>query len=129
MSLAVQRAKITAYCALHDQELVSIEEDACISGGSMDRPGLQRALALLKRGTAKGLVVVALSRLSGDVGDLSQMIETHFKSGKRAFHSATEMVDTCSAMGRGIINIFASLNSLIGSRDEAPQRPDVSVSR
>lgn len=120
VSLDAQRAKITAYCALHDHTLLSVEEDAGISGGTMDRPGLQAALAMLKRGTVKGLVVVALSRLSRSVADLSSIVDTQFRSGKRALFSVTESIDTSSAMGRGIINIFGSLNSL--ERDQGGER-------
>jgi DNA invertase Pin-like site-specific DNA recombinase len=120
VSLDAQRAKIDAYCQLHELALVAVEVDAGISGSTMDRPGLQRALAMLKRGAARGLIVVKLDRLTRSVVDLSTLVERYFKGGKRALHSVSERVDTSSAMGRGVLNIFASLGQL--ERDQVGER-------
>ena len=49
MSLAAQRAKVVAYAALYDLELVAVIEDAGASAKTLNRPGLQRALATLNR--------------------------------------------------------------------------------
>jgi DNA invertase Pin-like site-specific DNA recombinase len=99
---------------------VAVEVDADISGSTMGRPGLQRALAMLKRGAARGLVVVKLDRLTRSVVDLATLVERYFKGGKRALHSVSERVDTSSAMGRGVLNIFASLGQL--ERDQVGER-------
>ena len=48
MSLEAQRAKVEAYAALYDVELVAIEVDAGESASSLDRPALGRALAMLR---------------------------------------------------------------------------------
>ena len=63
VSLAAQRAKITAWSELNDYELVAIYEDAGISGKTVSkRPQLQMALAEMKKGMA--LVVYSLSILA-----------------------------------------------------------------
>lgn len=65
VSLDAQRAKIEAWCALHDVELLRVEVDAGISGKAMaNRPALQRALSAIKSGEATALVIVDLSRLT-----------------------------------------------------------------
>jgi DNA invertase Pin-like site-specific DNA recombinase len=125
ISLDAQRAKIEAYCALHDLVLVGIEVDAGLSGSTMDRPGLQRALEALRKGAATGLVVLKMDRLTRSVADLSTIIERHFKSGKRTLHSVTESVDTSTAMGRGVLNIFASLGQM--EREQIAERTSTAM--
>ena len=51
-SLDEQRAKLKAYAELYELELVEIIVDAGQSAKSLDRPGLQRALGMLKAGEA-----------------------------------------------------------------------------
>src|SRR5262249_4676339 len=53
---AAQRAKLEAYAQLYDLELVAVIEDAGVSAKSLNRPGLQEALAMLKTGKAQGLL-------------------------------------------------------------------------
>ncbi len=50
VSLDAQRAKVAAYAELYDLELAEVIVDAGESAKSLDRPGLQRALGMLKRG-------------------------------------------------------------------------------
>jgi site-specific DNA recombinase len=61
-SLAAQAERITAYCKAQGLRLAKIYTDEGLSGGTLDRPGLQAALrALDEKGGA--LVVVKLDRL------------------------------------------------------------------
>src|SRR5262245_5254733 len=69
VSLDAQVAKIKGYCELYGLTLVEIIIDAGESAKSLKRPGLQRALAMLKRKDAEGLVVCKLDRLSRSVRD------------------------------------------------------------
>jgi DNA invertase Pin-like site-specific DNA recombinase len=55
VSLEAQEAKLTAYAGVYDLEVVEAIVDAGESAKSLNRPGLQRALAMLKRGEADGL--------------------------------------------------------------------------
>ena len=49
VSLEAQKARIAAWCAANEYELVAVHVDAGISGKSMDkRQGLQQAMATIK---------------------------------------------------------------------------------
>ncbi len=109
-SLEAQQAKVTAYASLYDLELVEVVVDAGQSAKSLDRPGLTRALAMLKSGKADALVVVKLDRLTRSVRDLGALVETYFASGKAALLSVSEQIDTRSAGGRLVLNVLASVS-------------------
>lgn len=109
-SLEAQQAKVTAYAGLYDLELVEVVVDAGASAKTLDRPGLTRALAMLKSGKADALVVVKLDRLTRSVRDLGALVETYFASGKAALLSVSEQIDTRSAGGRLVLNVLASVS-------------------
>src|SRR5688500_8100049 len=69
-SLAAQRERIETWGRLHDVPIVAIVEDAGVSATTLDRPGLQRALAMIKAGEADGLIVTKLDRLTRRVKHL-----------------------------------------------------------
>jgi len=109
-SLQAQQEKVQAYAALYDLELVDIIVDGGASAKTMDRPGLQRALGMLKGGEATALLVVKLDRLTRKVADLGRLIEDYFSGEKLALLSVSEQIDTRSASGRLILNILASVS-------------------
>src|SRR5581483_12046023 len=90
--------------------LVEIIEDAGLSAKSVDRPGLQRALTMLRNGEADGLLVAKLDRLSRSIGDWDMLVREFFgqKADKRLF-SVAEAVDTRSADGRFLLNLQMAL--------------------
>ncbi len=45
VSLDAQRDKLRTYCRVHGVKLIDIKADEGISGGTLERPGLQAALA------------------------------------------------------------------------------------
>jgi DNA invertase Pin-like site-specific DNA recombinase len=110
VSLAAQEAKIRAYCDLYGIELVRIVVDAGLSGKSLDRPGIQDALAGLDRGEADGIVVAKLDRLSRSVGDWDYLIANFFgeKAGCQLW-SVAEAIDTRTSAGRLVLNILMSV--------------------
>ena len=110
VSLEAQEDKAHAYASLYDLDLVEVIIDAGESAKSLDRPGLQRALAMLKTGKADALLVVKLDRLTRSVVDLGKLIETYFAPGKAALMSVSEQIDTRSASGRLVLNILASVS-------------------
>ncbi len=69
VSLDAQQAKMAAYASLYDLEVIETIVDAGESAKSLDRPGLQRALGLLRAGQAEGMIVVKLDRLTRSVAD------------------------------------------------------------
>jgi len=110
VSLDAQQDKARAYAALYDLDLVEVIVDAGESAKTLDRPGLQKALALLKTGKADALLVTKLDRLTRSVVDLGKLIETYFAPGKAALLSVSEQIDTRSAAGRLVLNILASVS-------------------
>ena len=110
VSLDAQQQKVVAYASLYDLELVEIIVDVAQSAKTLERPGLQKALAMLKAGSAEALLVVKLDRLTRSVVDLGKLIEGYFSNGKVALLSVGEQIDTRSANGRMVLNILATVS-------------------
>jgi len=123
VSLDAQRAKVEAYAQLYDLTLVDVVVDAGESAKSLNRPGLERALATLNAGKADALLVVKLDRLTRSVRDLGTLIEEHFGPKGSALLSVSEQIDTRSAAGRLVLNILGSVSAwereAIGERTSA----------
>jgi site-specific DNA recombinase len=110
VSLPAQAEKLAAYAALYSLEIVELIQDAGESAKSLRRPGLQRALAMLKRGEADGLLIYKLDRLSRKLRDWNALIDGFFgeKSGKALF-SVTDSINTKSASGRMVLNVMMTI--------------------
>jgi DNA invertase Pin-like site-specific DNA recombinase len=108
-SLDAQRAKLAAYASLYDIELVEVIVDAGQSAATLARPGLQRALGMLRKGEADALLVTKLDRLTRSVRDLGELVSGPFAPGKAALLSVGEQFDTRSAAGRLVLNILTSI--------------------
>src|SRR5881398_1607843 len=100
ISLDAQRAKLEAYAALYDLELIEVIVDAGVSAKSFERPGLQRAFSLLRKGKAAALLVAKLDRLTHSMRDLGALVEDELVKGKWALLSVAEQLDTRTASGR-----------------------------
>ncbi len=126
VSLEAQRAKVEAYAALYDLQLVEVIVDAGLSAKTLDRPGLNRALDMLRKGQAEALLVVKLDRLTRSVRDLGELVEKYFANGKAALLSVSEQVDTRSASGRMVLNIMTTIaqweRETIGERTSVSMR-------
>lgn len=122
-SLEAQQAKLAAYASLYELELVEVVVDAGVSAKTLNRPGLQRALAMLESGAADALVVVKLDRLTRSVRDLGELVEGVFAEKGAALLSVSEQIDTRSAAGRLVLNVLASVSQwereAIGERTAA----------
>lgn len=75
VSLEAQRAKLAAYADLYDLDVVEVVVDAGVSAKTLQRPGLTRALDMLRKGAADALLVVKLDRLTRSVRDLGELVE------------------------------------------------------
>lgn len=107
VSLEAQRAKIAAWCAVNDYELVAVFEDAGISGASRNgRTGLDAALKAAGKGTA--LVSYSISRLARSTRDMLDIAEQLERKGAELV-SLSERIDTTSAAGRMIFQMLAVL--------------------
>lgn len=110
VSLDAQRAKAAAYAELYDLDVVEVIVDAGVSAKTLDRPGLTRALDMLRKGAADALPVVKLDRLTRSVRDLGDLVAGPFAPGKAALLSVGEQVDTRTASGRMVLNIMATIS-------------------
>jgi site-specific DNA recombinase len=121
-SLEAQRAKVAAYCALHDAELVEIHEDAGLSASSLERPALQAALQALQTGRADALLVVKLDRLTRSTRDLGELLTRSTREGW-AILSVSESLDTATAAGRLVVSVLGAVaqweREAIGERTSA----------
>jgi DNA invertase Pin-like site-specific DNA recombinase len=119
VSLEAQAAKIQAWAALNDAEVVGVWTDAGLSGGRADnRPQLQ---ACLEAVTAAGgtLVIYSLSRLSRSTADTLAITARLEKSGAE-FVSLSEKIETGSAAGRMVFRMLSVLNEF--ERDQIAER-------
>ncbi len=121
VSLAAQEAKLRAYCEIYDHQMVEVIVDAGQSAKSLNRPGLQQALGMLKSGEAEGVLVTKLDRLTRSVRDLGELLEGYFQ--KCALISVAEQCDTSSASGRLVLNLLISVSQwereVLGERTSA----------
>lgn len=124
LTLETQRAKIEAYAALYELDLVGVIEDAGESGGRFDRPGLQRALSMLSSGEAEALVIMKLDRLTRSVTHLGEIVERHQREGW-ALLSVSESIDTRTAAGRMVCNVLMSVAQW--QREDAAERTSVAL--
>jgi site-specific DNA recombinase len=109
VSLEAQQAKLTAYAVLYDIELVEVIVDAGVSAKTLDRPGLQRALGMLRKGQVNALLVVKLDRLTRSVKDLGALVEEYFSADNITLLSVADSIDTRTAAGRLVLNVLGSV--------------------
>jgi DNA invertase Pin-like site-specific DNA recombinase len=123
ISLKAQRAKVESYAELYELELVEVVIDAGASAKTLDRPGLRKALEMLRTGQADAFLVAKLDRLTRSVVHLGQLVEDYFADGRFALLSVGEQIDTRSAAGRLVLNVLASVSQwereAIGERTAA----------
>lgn len=107
-----QEQKCREFCKLRGWEVVSVERDAASGRSMRKRDGLARQVAAARK--AKGVAVVyAVARLGRSVQLLHNLLADLEACGA-SFASATESIDTSTAMGRaffGLLAIFAQLES------------------
>jgi DNA invertase Pin-like site-specific DNA recombinase len=131
VSLEAQRAKVEAYAQLYELDLVEVVVDAGASAKTLDRPGLQKALEMLKTGQAEAFLVAKLDRLTRSVVHLGHLVEDYFADGRFALLSVGEQIDTRSAAGRLVLNVLASVSQwereTIGERTSAAMQHKASV--
>lgn len=106
-----------ARVSTHDQSL-ELQSDALskagckkvfedkISGSLAERPGLAKALEMLREGDT--LVVWKLDRLGRSVKNLVDLVSALAKQGVH-FRSLTDSIDTTTASGRFFFHVMASL--------------------
>src|SRR6187401_2476934 len=102
-SLHAQREACEAYIASQRAEgWILVEDhydDGGESGGTLNRPALQRLLADSEVGKIDIVVVYKIDRLSRSLIDFTKLVEIFDRKGM-AFNSVTQQFSTTSSMGR-----------------------------
>ena len=110
-SLDAQREAGEAYVASQRNEgwvlLPDRYDDGGFSGGSLERPALQRLLKDIESGRIDCVVVYKVDRLSRSLLDFSKLVEV-FDRHKVSFVSVTQHFNTTDSMGRLTLNVLLS---------------------
>lgn len=106
--LEVQRAAIAAECEKRGWVLERIEEDV-LSGRTINRPGLQRALADCRDGKVAGIVAAKLDRLSRSLLDFATLLANARKRGYNvvALDLGLDLSTPSGKMMAGVMSTFA----------------------
>jgi site-specific DNA recombinase len=82
-------------------------DDGGFSGGSMERPSLQRLLDDIERGRIDVVIVYKIDRLTRSLADFARIVE-RFDARGVSFVSVTQAFNTTSSMGRLTLNVLLS---------------------
>ncbi len=110
-SLDAQREACEAYVRSQKhagwQVLGEMYDDGGLSGGTMERPALQRLLADVRAGKVQIVVVYKIDRLTRSLFDFAKIVETLDARGA-SFVSVTQQFNTTTSMGRLTLNVLLS---------------------
>jgi site-specific DNA recombinase len=82
-------------------------DDGGLSGGTMERPALQRLLADIGEGLIDVVVVYKVDRLTRSLADFAKMVEL-FDARGVSFVAVTQQFNTTTSMGRLTLNVLLS---------------------
>jgi site-specific DNA recombinase len=122
-SLDAQREACAAFILSQKHEgwtvLPAQYDDGGYSGGTMERPALQRLLADIEAGQVDVVVVYKVDRLTRALSDFAKLVEV-FDRRAVSFVSITQQFNTTSSMGRLTLNVLLSFaqfeREVIGER-------------
>jgi DNA invertase Pin-like site-specific DNA recombinase len=110
-SLAAQRDACAAYVLSQAGEGWTLTsggyDDGGFSGGTLDRPALQRLLADIGSGRIDVVVVYKVDRLTRSLTDFAKIVEVLDRHGA-SFVSVTQAFNTTTSMGRLTLNVLLS---------------------
>ena len=81
--------------------------DGGLSGGTMERPALQRLLTDINQGLIDVVVVYKVDRLTRSLADFAKMVEV-FDARGVSFVAVTQQFNTTTSMGRLTLNVLLS---------------------
>jgi DNA invertase Pin-like site-specific DNA recombinase len=110
-SLDAQREACAAYILSQASEgwtaLAEVYDDGGLSGGTLERPALQRLLTDVAAGRIDIIVVYKVDRLTRSLLDFAKLVEAFDKS-ETSFVSVTQSFNTTTSMGRLTLNMLLS---------------------
>ncbi|MFZ1887490.1 MAG: recombinase family protein [Candidatus Binataceae bacterium] len=94
-------------------------DDGGFSGGTMERPALQRLMGDIRQGLVDVVVVYKVDRLTRSLADFAKMVEL-FDAQRASFVAVTQQFNTTTSMGRLTLNVLLSFaqfeREVIGER-------------
>jgi len=110
-SLDAQREACEAYIRSQKSAgwiaLPDLYDDGGISGGTLERPALQRLLADIAAGRVDTVVVYKVDRLTRSLADFAKIVDA-FDARSVSFVSVTQQFNTTTSMGRLTLNMLLS---------------------
>ena len=110
-SLDAQREACAAFILSQKHEgwtvLPTLYDDGGFSGGTLERPALQRLLADIADGRVDVVVVYKIDRLTRSLFDFAKIVEA-FDARGVSFVSITQQFNTTTSMGRLTLNVLLS---------------------
>jgi site-specific DNA recombinase len=97
-------------------------DDGGLSGGTMERPALQRVLGDINQGLIDVVAVYKVDRLTRALADFAKMVEV-FDAHGVSFVAVTQQFNTTTSMGRLTLNVLLSF----AQRDCAPSAITIQV--
>ena len=111
IGLHAQREASEAYIASQKHEgwiaLPTSYDDGGFSGGTIERPGLQRLRQDIENGEIDVIVVYKVDRLTRALSDFAKIVEI-FDRQEVSFVSVTQQFNTTTSMGRLTLNVLLS---------------------
>jgi DNA invertase Pin-like site-specific DNA recombinase len=86
---------------------VDNDDDGGVSGGTLERPALERLLADIQGGKIDTVVVYKVDRLTRSLADFAKIVEV-FDAHEVSFVSVTQQFNTTTSMGRLTLNMLLS---------------------
>src|SRR2546422_8110972 len=108
-SLGAQRERLEAYCLARDWEVAARYVDDGHSGRNIRRPAYAKIIAERDRWDA--ILVIKMDRIHRNSRNFMEMMDNLGEWGKN-FVSATESLDTSTAMGRFVMDIIQRIAQL-----------------
>jgi DNA invertase Pin-like site-specific DNA recombinase len=110
-SLDAQREACEAYIRSQHHEgwaaLPARYDDGGLSGGTLERPAMQRLLVDIRAGRVDLVVVYKVDRLTRSLSDFAKIVEAFDAQGV-SFVSVTQQFNTTTSMGRLTLNMLLS---------------------
>src|SRR5580658_174051 len=110
-SLQAQREACEAFIKSQASEgwklIHTAYDDGGLSGGTMERPALQRLFAHIRERRVDTIVVYKVDRLTRSLADFAKMVEL-FDAHSVSFVAVTQQFNTTSSMGRLTLNVLLS---------------------
>jgi DNA invertase Pin-like site-specific DNA recombinase len=131
-SLDAQREACEAYIKSQASQgwrtLPQHYDDPAYSGGTLDRPALQRLLKDIDAGRIDVIVVYKIDRLTRSLADFAKLVEA-FDAKSISFVAVTQQFNTTTSMGRLTLNVLLSFAQFERELSSERVRDKIAASR